>query len=70
MPGLVRTELWDKLGQTKEQQKQTFDSTSSKLPVGFVASPDDIAEAYLYAVRADYAGGSIIVIGLCPSHFL
>ncbi|KAJ5461916.1 uncharacterized protein N7458_003468 [Penicillium daleae] len=62
VPGLVKTELWDKQGQTKEQQKQTFDSVSSGLPVGFVASPDDIAEAYLYAVRADYACGSLIVI--------
>ncbi|KAJ6033957.1 hypothetical protein N7444_011728 [Penicillium canescens] len=64
VPGLVRTELWDKQGQTKEQQKQIFDSVSGSLPVGFVASPEDIAEAYLYAVRADYACGSLIVIGL------
>lgn len=67
VPGLVKTELWDKQGQTKEQQQRTFDSVSKKLPVGFVATPDDIAEAYLYAVRANYACGSLIIIGLCSS---
>lgn len=42
VPGVVITELWDKMGQTKDQQKQTFDNTASKLPVGFVATPEDV----------------------------
>lgn len=61
VPGLVKTELWDKLGKTKEEQKETFENT--KLPVGFVATPDDIAEAYLYLVKADYATGTSVEIG-------
>ena len=61
VPGLVKTELWGKLGQTEEQQKQTFEKT--ELPVGFVATPDDIAEAYLYLARAEYATGTSIEIG-------
>ncbi|KAH8597338.1 oxidoreductase [Bisporella sp. PMI_857] len=60
VPGLVKTELWDKLGQSKEQQKETFEKTV--LPVGFVATPDDIAEAYLYLVKADYATGTSVEI--------
>lgn len=63
VPGLVKTELWDKLGHSKEKQQEIFDQGSKDLPVGFVATPDDIAEAYLYAVRADYATGTTIVIG-------
>jgi NAD(P)-dependent dehydrogenase (short-subunit alcohol dehydrogenase family) len=63
VPGLVKTELWDKLGHSKEKQDQIFQDGSEKLPVGFVAVPDDIAEAYLYAVRADYANGTLIIIG-------
>jgi len=61
VPGLVKSELWTKLGKTKEQQEEQFSNT--KLPVGFVATPDDIAEAYLYLVKADYATGTAVDIG-------
>lgn len=61
VPGLVKTELWTKLGRTEEQQKTQFENT--KLPVGFVATPEDIAEAYLYLVKADYATGTVVDIG-------
>jgi NAD(P)-dependent dehydrogenase (short-subunit alcohol dehydrogenase family) len=63
VPGLVQTELWDKLGKSAEQQKKDFEEASRRLPVGFVATPQDIAEAYLYAVRANYATGTLIEIG-------
>jgi len=66
VPGLVKSELWDKLGHTKERQEEMFEEGSKKLPVGFVATPDDIAEAYLYLVRASYANGSVVVIGKSP----
>ncbi|KAK4495486.1 hypothetical protein PRZ48_013818 [Zasmidium cellare] len=48
VPGVVQTELWDKMGQSKEQQIETFKKVGEGLPVGFVATPEDIAEAYLY----------------------
>jgi NAD(P)-dependent dehydrogenase (short-subunit alcohol dehydrogenase family) len=60
-PGMVKTELWGKLGQTEEQQEKIFEET--KLPVGFVATPDDIAEAYLYLAKADYSTGENVIIG-------
>jgi len=62
VPGLVITELWDKLGRTKAQQEEQVAASEKKLPVGFVATPDDIAEAYLYLVKADYATGTIVEI--------
>ena len=62
VPGLVRTELWDKLGYDERQQGEMFEKGGKELPVGFVATPEHIAEAYLYAVRADYANGTTIVI--------
>lgn len=68
VPGLVKTELWDKLGHSKESQEAIFEKGSKELSVGFVATPADIAEAYLYAVRADYANGTLITIGKCSSH--
>lgn len=61
VPGLVKSELWDKMGKTKQEQEELFKKTT--LPVGFVATPDDIAEAYLYLVKADYATGTSIEIG-------
>lgn len=61
VPGLVKTELWGKLGQSEEKQQETFANTV--LPVGFVATPDDIAEAYLYLAKADYATGTSVEIG-------
>ena len=66
VPGLVQTELWDKMGQSAEQQKEQLEAAAKKLPVGFVATPEDIAEAYLFCVRANYATGTLIKIGeLC-----
>ena len=59
-PGLVMTELWDKMGQSKEEQKEQF--AKANLPVGFVADADGIAEAYLYLVKADYATGTNVII--------
>ncbi len=40
---MVVTELWDKMGASKDQQKEMFDSSSKKLPVGFVATPEDVS---------------------------
>ena len=39
---MVITELWDKMGQSKEQQKTNFENSAKKLPVGFVATPEDV----------------------------
>ena len=63
VPGLVKTPLHGKLGHDEEKQKEIYAEAEKKLPVGFVATPDHVAEAYLYAVRADYANGTTIVIG-------
>lgn len=40
-----------------------FENAGKGLPVGFVATADDIAEAYLYLVKADYATGTVVEIG-------
>jgi NAD(P)-dependent dehydrogenase (short-subunit alcohol dehydrogenase family) len=63
VPGLVQTELWDKLGKSKEQQEKSFAEAAKRLPVGFVATPEDIAEGYLFCVRADYATGTLVKLG-------
>jgi NAD(P)-dependent dehydrogenase (short-subunit alcohol dehydrogenase family) len=63
VPGLVKTELWDKLGKSREQQKEEFDARSKTIPVGFIGEPIHIAEAYLYLIRADYVTGTLVTIG-------
>jgi len=62
VPGLVKTELWDKLGKSKEEQEIQFKAAGQSLSVGFAGAPEDVAEAYLYTVRADYANGTTIQI--------
>ncbi|KAF2401572.1 oxidoreductase [Trichodelitschia bisporula] len=62
VPGLVKTELWDKLGKSQVEQEQLFEQGGKNLSVGFVGLPEDIAEAYLYTIRADYANGALVVI--------
>ena len=68
VPGMVATELWDKMGKSKEDQEKDFAAFGKALPVGFCATAEHIAEAYLYAVRADYATGSLITIGKFPCY--
>ncbi|KAK0928482.1 hypothetical protein LTR91_010007 [Friedmanniomyces endolithicus] len=68
VPGIVSTELWDKMGTIGkgDEQAQKLEAMGKKLPVGFCATGEHIAEAYLYAVRADYATGSLITIDQQP----
>lgn len=61
--GLVKTGLWDKLGLDEERKAGLEEKGKEELPVGFVATPQDIAEAYIYLVRADYATGTLVEIG-------
>jgi len=64
VPGIVATELWDKMSdKSKPDQLKMLEEMGEKLPVGFCATGEHIAEAYLYAVRADYATGTLITIG-------
>lgn len=63
VPGLCRTELWDKQGHSKAAQEEVLARAEKELPVGFVGAPEDVAEAYLFFVRADYANGTTVVIG-------
>lgn len=38
------TELWDKMGLSKEQQKANHAESAKGLPVGFVATPEDVSQ--------------------------
>jgi NAD(P)-dependent dehydrogenase (short-subunit alcohol dehydrogenase family) len=59
-PGLVRTELWDDM--TEQARRQMYDRAGGVLPVGRVGEPQDLAQAYLYAMREGFCTGQVIVV--------
>jgi NAD(P)-dependent dehydrogenase (short-subunit alcohol dehydrogenase family) len=59
-PGLVRTDLWRDLPET--EREGLFASSAGSLPVGRVGEPADVAEAYLYLMRAGYSTGSVVTV--------
>lgn len=58
-PGLVDTELWDAVV-SADQKQGLLDHESAKYPTGRVAEPEDIAEAYIYAMKDHNVTGRII----------
>jgi len=58
-PGYVVTEVWDGMPEA-ERQKFLSDATGHQ-PLARPAAPEEIAEAYLYSMRASYATGQIFI---------
>lgn len=61
-PGMVKTELWDNSGMSKEVQETTFASAAKSLLVQHVADADEIAEAYLFCMKCGYITGQRIEV--------
>jgi len=57
-PGAVETELWD--GMSAEQRQAMFNGIKARVLTGAVGQPEDVAEAYLYAMRDRNITGEII----------
>lgn len=59
-PGVVNTELW---GWLEESAKTAlFEDFSKKFLTGTVGDPDEVAEAYGYLIRCNYATGQSITV--------
>lgn len=58
-PGLVDTELWDAVVSADKKQG-LLDKEAAKHPTGRVARPEEIAEAYIYAMKDHNVTGRII----------
>jgi NAD(P)-dependent dehydrogenase (short-subunit alcohol dehydrogenase family) len=58
-PGLVKTELWDVMPPADRQEK--FDQTATMLPARHVGEPFELAEAYLYLMKAGFTTGSVVI---------
>ena len=59
-PGPVNTPNWAYLDD--DARTALFDKLNSTLPLGFAASPDDTAAAYLFAMQAHALTGTVIDI--------
>jgi hypothetical protein len=46
---MVASELWDVLAE--DARNTMFDSAKQKLPVGHVGTPEEVAEAYVFAMK-------------------
>ena len=61
-PGVVRTNLWQKLISSSSEREQLFESVGKSLPVGRVGEAHDIARAYLFLMKEGYATGQTVVV--------
>jgi NAD(P)-dependent dehydrogenase (short-subunit alcohol dehydrogenase family) len=59
-PGLVRTNLWDSL--PPADRDGLFATVANTLPVGYVATPDEIAQTYLYLMKQSYSTGQQVIV--------
>ncbi|WP_292120649.1 SDR family oxidoreductase [Mesorhizobium sp.] len=57
-PGWVDTEMWDEI--VGEAKTGYFDQMAARLPAGRVATPADIAPAYLYLMQNEFMTGETI----------
>lgn len=59
-PGIVDTPVY--AGMPEEQRQRMFSAIAKELPVGRIATPDDIAESYVYLAKNGFTTGSVVLI--------
>lgn len=57
-PGPTETGIWDYLG--PDERAALFEQLAKNLPVGAIGAPEDVAQAYLFAMQNCFATGSVI----------
>jgi NAD(P)-dependent dehydrogenase (short-subunit alcohol dehydrogenase family) len=58
-PGVVRTPLWDSLGDAKQV---VFDQAARTLPLGRVGEVEDAALAYVYCMEQSFGTGIVLTV--------
>jgi NAD(P)-dependent dehydrogenase (short-subunit alcohol dehydrogenase family) len=58
--GLVRTHFWSNLGMSRDDQAAMYSSAEESVPLHYVAQPEDIAHAMLFAATNPYTTGTIL----------
>jgi NAD(P)-dependent dehydrogenase (short-subunit alcohol dehydrogenase family) len=59
-PGVVRTTLWSNMSEA--DREAMYRQVGGAIPVGRVGEPQDVAQAYLYLMRAAFSTGQVITI--------
>jgi NAD(P)-dependent dehydrogenase (short-subunit alcohol dehydrogenase family) len=57
-PGLVRTDIWARIPES--QREEQFLRMTKAQPLARVGEPAEVAEAYLYLMRASYTTGQVL----------
>ncbi|KAG9082160.1 hypothetical protein FRC07_014294, partial [Ceratobasidium sp. 392] len=59
-PGPVDTEIFDNF--PPEQREHIFKTHSEKVLVGHIGTPEEVAEAYIFAMKCQYLTGQVITV--------
>jgi NAD(P)-dependent dehydrogenase (short-subunit alcohol dehydrogenase family) len=59
-PGLVLTEVWNSI--PEETRSEQIRRMTARLPLPRAGEPDEVAEAYLYLLRASYSTGQVLIV--------
>jgi len=57
-PGLIRTDVWNSF--PAETREATFAQMTARQPLARIGEPAEVAEAYLYLLRAGYTTGQVM----------
>jgi NAD(P)-dependent dehydrogenase (short-subunit alcohol dehydrogenase family) len=59
-PGAIRTGVWDSI--PAEGREAQLSAMTRRLPIPRVGEPDEVAEAYLYLLKAGYTTGQVLMV--------
>jgi len=59
-PGLVLTDVWN--GIPEDTRAEQIRRMTARLPLPRAGDPDEVAEAYLYSIRASYSTGQVLIV--------
>ena len=59
-PGAIRTEVWNSI--PAETREERFKEMTVRLPIARIGEPAEVAEAYLYLMRAGYTTGQVLLV--------
>jgi len=59
-PGFVRTPLWASIPEA--EREAMYRDAGSRLPVGRIGAPEQIAETYLYLMQNEFSTGQTVVV--------
>jgi len=59
-PGAIRTDVWNSIpAESREEQLRRM---TERLPIPRIGEPNEVAEAYLYLMKAGYTTGQVLLV--------